>query len=289
MPRSLDGVTAPRLERTLRTKTREESEAEHRESRLRRLVQRLAEEDPSASLAKGTRWLMTVLPVLGWAVILLLTALLAGWRAGTFLAVCWVFSFVGAGKFIIFGGAVIGPAYQAADLSAWLLAGMVVYSDIGTCLVLMANMRLLYRTPWVGRRLAMAHDAGWYVLHVHRWMHRVAWLGVAVFVAAPFQATGAVIGTLLGRILGLSRFETLSATAFGSAVGCSVLALLGDVGRRHARAFVRHPVLGIGIFVGTLVVLLLLGRWFLGHSAEAREQYLAEHEAADVDARRGTA
>lgn len=254
---------------------------EHHEGRVARLIHRLEEDDPNPRLSKGERVVMTAGPLGGFGAILLVTALVWGVGAATFLASMELVSFIGGGKFVIFGPAVLGDTFRSADFSPWALAGLVVYGDIGTCLIMMANMTLLYRTPWlgVGRRLALAHEAGWYMLHVHRWMRRAAWLGVAVFVAAPFQGTGAVIGTIIARILGLSRWGTLSATAVGSAAGCSVLALLGDIGRKQAETMTRHPVMTATILAVILVALVLLGRWFMGHAAEAREQFIAEHEA----------
>ncbi len=231
------------------------------------------------------RQVMTISPFAGLGGILGVTGLLWGLGSAAFLASMVVGSFVGGGKFVIFGTemtnlltqSLMGATYESVDFSPWALAALVVYGDLATCSVMMANMTLLYRTPWLGRRLASAHEAGWYVLHVHRWMHRVAWLGVAVFVAAPFQGSGAVIGTIIARILGLSRPETFTAMLVGSGVGCSVLALLGDVGRQQAQMLASHPVISLVILAGIVVLLMLLGRWFMGHASEAREQFRAAH------------
>jgi uncharacterized membrane protein len=266
--------------------TGHESRLTHHEGRVARLIHRLAEQDPSATLSRGVRCLMTIGPLVGFGLILLAASLAAGAITATFLAAMELGSFIGGGKLVIFGSAVasavaisiFGRAIESVNVSAWVLAGMVVYGDIGTCLIMMANMTVLYRTPWVGRRLALAHEAGWYVLRANPWMRRVAWFGVAVFVAAPFQGSGAVIGTIIARILGLSRFGTLSAMVVGSATGCSALALLGNVGRRQAEDIVSHPWISLIILVAILVALALAGRWFVGHSVAAREQYLAEHE-----------
>lgn len=256
---------------------------ERHEGRVAKLLHHLEEQDPNPKLVRSERILMTAGPLAGFGAILLVATVLWGVGAANFLALMELGSFIGGGKFVIFGPAVLGDTFQSADFSAWALAALVVYGDLATCLVMMANMTLLYRMPWLGlgRRMVAAHEAGWYVLHVHRWMRRMAWLGVAIFVAAPFQGSGAVVGTIIARILGLSRWGTLSATAFGSAVGCSVLALLGDFGRQQAQALAKHPVVTLAVIVATFVLLVVLGKWFMGHAAEAREQFLAEHDLSD--------
>jgi len=97
----------------------------------------------------------------------------------------------------------------------------------------------------------------------------MAWVGVAVYVAAPFQGTGAVIGTILARILGMSWFSTLTATAAGSLVGCVALALLGHYARARVQAIAAHPVALLVALGLTLVILLVMGRWFIGQSSKA--------------------
>ena len=248
-------------------------QADHREGRLARLAHRLAEEDPSPSLPRGVRLAMTAGPFLGFALVLLTAFVLwerevAAWLLGAALG-----SFVGFGKFVIFGGifsdllsSVLGHVPRSAPPSPGVLAAVVVYAELGTALVMMANMTLLYRMPFLGARLAAVQETGWHVLRVHPWMRRMAEVGVAVFVAAPFQGTGAVVGTILGRVLGLSRLATLACIAGGSGVGCLVLALLGDYGRARVRGLAQHPLATVVAIVVAIVVLVVIGRWFTGVS-----------------------
>ena len=243
------------------------SQAEHHEGRLARLAHRLAEEDPRPELPRGVRLTFTIAPFVGFGLLMLAAWLVAGKRAAVFLGSMQVGSFVGLGKFVILAG-----LSGRAPLGVWALAGVVVYGDVGTTLVMMGNMTLLYRMPFVGSRLAAAHEAGWYVLRVHRWMRRMAWLGVVVFVAAPFQGTGAVVGTILGRLLGLSRLATLSAMACGSAVGCAALAALGSYGRDRAKQLAQHPVAAAVVGIVTVVMLIWIGRLFTGESMRRRAQ-----------------
>lgn len=208
---------------------------------------------------------MTIGPLAGLGLILLAALLAWSYKASAFLAAVLLGSFVGGGKFVIFGG-----LPTAAPLGVWWLAGLVVYADLATALVLMANMSVFYRMPLLGRRLAACHDAGWHVLRTHRWMRRAAWLGVAVFVAAPFQGSGAVVGTFLARLLGLSRLATMAAIGFGSVVGCYALAVIGDVWQERIRQVATNPVVGAVVLAVTIAILVVLGRWFMGQGARWR-------------------
>ncbi len=252
---------------------------DHREGRLARLAHRLADADPSPNLPRGVRAAMTVGPFAGFAVVLLVAFLVSGKGTAAWLAGAAVGSFIGFGKFVVFGGifgdllsSLFGYVPTTVPPSPGVLAAVVIYAEIGTTLVMMANMTVLYRTPWIGARLAAAHEAGWYVLRVHPWMRRGAEVGVALFVAAPFQGTGAVIGTILGRVLGLSRLATLGCIATGSGLGCLLLAALGDVGRSRVQWLAHHPLPTAIALATAAVVLILVGRWFTGESRRSRSE-----------------
>lgn len=243
------------------------------EGRLARIASRLAEHEPRPSLPPAVRFAMTAGPILGFGIFLLIAYMGFGPGAAGLLAAAEVGSFVGAGKFVIFAG-----IPQNSPVSVWALAAIVVYGDMGTALIMMANMMLLYRIPFVGKRLLAAQGAAWHVLRGHTWMRRLAWLGVALFVAVPFQGTGAAVGTILARLLGLSRLATLSSTAFGSCVGCAALALLGSYGRSKAQELAMHPV-AIAVVLGlTIVTTILAGRWFLGKSQQFNKDNGSLHD-----------
>lgn len=244
---------------------------EHPEGRLHHLVHRLAEDDPSGKLSRRTRLLMTLGPIVAFGLILLFTGLLCGWKAAGFLWGVAVLSFVGMGKFAVLLGAA-----ASAPLGVWPLAHIVIYGDIATMFIMLGNMHLLYRAPWVGRKLAQAHEASHYVLKANPWMRRLAWIGLAVFVAVPFQGTGAVGGTILARILGMSYFSIVTAIPIGSFLGCYPLALLGMYGRaRGFKHVANHPLAAVLFFVLLIAVIYILGRRFTGASLRKREQAAA--------------
>jgi len=81
-----------------------------------------------------------------------------------------------------------------------------------------------------------------------------------------------VIGTILGRVLGLSRLATLGCIAAGSGLGCLGLAALGDVGRRRVQWLARHPLPMVIALATAAVVLILVGRWFTGESLRSRSE-----------------
>jgi len=262
---------------------------EPHEGRLARLVHRFEAEEPSARLSRRARVLMSVVPAAGGVVGLGLVACLCGVGVALFLLSVVLASFLGAGKSAVLGSAVanaftlavLGRVIERINISAWVLAGMLTYVDSAVCLVLLANMSVLFRMPWfgIGRRLAQMHEAGWYMLQVHPWVRRMAWVGVMLFVVTPLPASGGIGGTLVARILGMSNWATWTANTAGSFGACVLFAVLGDLWRRNAEMLMRRPLLAAAIVALVVTALLLLCRWFLRRADQAKRQFLAAQEA----------
>jgi hypothetical protein len=208
------------------------------------------------------RWLwagLTFGPFIAFGLFLLAVKILLSIKAMWFIAGMTVGGFVGGGKLVVLAGAI-----DNAPMSTWAIASMVLFGDISTAVILVANMHHLYKMPALGKRLAAARKAGHQVLATHKWMRRAAEFGIVVFVALPFQGTGSVLGVFLGRILGLSRRVLVLSIAAGSGLGAFGLALLAEMGRGEITRIAEDPLLGIITIAITLTITFVLGKKFLG-------------------------
>jgi hypothetical protein len=77
--------------------------------------------------------------------------------------------------------------------------------------------------PWLGKRLKVAVLEGNALIREHRWMRNVTAGAVMAFVMLPISSTGSIGGSLLGRLLGLSRVTTLSVVLTGSILGGAIM------------------------------------------------------------------
>lgn len=202
---------------------------------------------------------MTFGPLIGFILIIVGTHLWGGSRASIFISSMSLGGFIGGGKLVILAGAL-----DTAPIHIWPIAAMVVYGDVATALLIMGNMHYIYRIPALGRKLASARQAGFHVLQVHKWIRRMAETGLILFIAMPFQGTGALLGVILGRILGLSRLGIFLCTLAGSALGSTIVALAATFGRNKITMIAQNPYVGITAVILTLLATILLGRWFLG-------------------------
>lgn len=208
---------------------------------------------------------LVIAPVCGFITILLATWALMGAGAAGFLASIAAGTFVGGGKLVILAGAV-----EQAPVGHWALAALVVYIDVATVLVVLGGMRTLYRLPGAGPRLASAREAGWRFLQRHPRAYHATWLSLAGFVAVPFHGTGALVGALIGRLLGLERLSIVTATAFGSAAAAVALALAGEYWAERINSVAGHPVLAVLAVLIMATLAILASKWMFGGSSHER-------------------
>jgi uncharacterized membrane protein len=211
---------------------------------------------------------MTVGPLVGFALILFVAGVLVHPGAAGFLASLSAGTFVGGGKLVIVAGAV-----EDAPVGHWEIAALVVYIDIATALILLAGIHHLDRLPGLGRRLANARASSARMLAHSPWMHRVAWLTLAGFVAVPLNGTGALVGAVLGRTLGLSRVAIVAATACGSITVSIALAVASGYWANRINDLAARPNLGLIVVATMLTLTVVTSRLALGgpHRPRARE------------------
>jgi uncharacterized membrane protein len=126
------------------------------------------------------------------------------------------------GKFIIVRG--IGDG----GYTAYEYAVLVIYLDMIVAFFLTYNLDYAYRIPYVGRRLEGLQDYGREVVDERPWVRKVTFLGVILFVMFPLTGTGAIGGSIFGRLLGLTRIRTLTGIFIGSVTGCGLMAMLAE-------------------------------------------------------------
>lgn len=163
------------------------------------------------------------------------------------LAKSAAWSFFLIGKFVIFAGLKGGP------LSIWELAGLVFLIDLCFAFALGSGLQGLERVPVVGSWLLRSRGRALEVLREYPGLRRMAFFGVVLFVLLPVAGTGAITGSFVARILGLSRSSGVLAIALASAWTSLAFALLAHFLGERASALLQSPVLA-----GTAIVLFVL-------------------------------
>ncbi|MEW6070492.1 MAG: small multi-drug export protein [Candidatus Thermoplasmatota archaeon] len=92
--------------------------------------------------------------------------------------------------------------------------------------ILAWNFDLLTKIPKFGKLVLKAEEKGYRALETYRWVKSLALLGVIIFVTVPLYGTNAIIGTIVGRLIGLKPLSTWIATLLGSILGALIIAII---------------------------------------------------------------
>jgi len=174
------------------------------------------------------------------------------------------------GKFVILSGA----AESSLGVSTLQLAILVFCMDLLVAYFFAFNLHHVYRIPRFGPWIERLQTYCRYWLMKHPWMRKWAFTGVMLFVMFPLTGTGAPAGSILGRIVGLRPWVTLSAICIGAGLGCGLMAAFAE---RLAPTFEEmegdwwFQAGGILILAILLLVIIWLGR-ALSRAAERHSE-----------------
>lgn len=158
------------------------------------------------------------------------------------------------------GKETIIPAMVVMGIEPWLAALSLALWDIAWALFIGWNITLLYKIPIFGRILRSTNAKGKALMEQFTWVRRLAFFGLIGFVAIPFQGSGGVTGTIVGKIIGIPTYKNVLAIGIGAVLGSLILAY----GSQYV-VFITTELLGPDALWFILITLGFLVFYFLLH------------------------
>ena len=258
--------------------TREPPPPAHDEHELHTLLREEEERHERVESRRVLRRVTLVGPFVLASVLLILAAVVRGPEYAAAIVGQALLIFTVLGKFAILQGVV-----RPEGFSPWELATLVAYMDISIAVILVYNLPRLYRLPRLGPVLEDLAEHGLYLLEQHPWMRRITIVGVVAFVMFPLTGTGAIGGSIFGRLLGLGPRRTMASIAVGACAGAYGMAYFGDriaavftEEMRHSWQFKASGILALVVMVGIV--------WWRGR--KVTQQLRARREARFAARRR---
>lgn len=143
------------------------------------------------------------------------------------------------------------PMAIATGLHPILIASVVAFLDIIAALFLLWNYDFVKLAPYLGPWMERFEKKGNEISTKKYWMKGIEFIGIMLFVMFPFQGSGGVGGTILGRLMGLNRYAVFAAIGIGSISGCLLIAYTAETIKQ---ILIQNIYLGIFI-----IILLILG------------------------------
>ena len=127
-----------------------------------------------------------------------------------------------------------------------VMALSIAFVDIVVALFLIWNYDLAKKIPLVGKFMIKIEEKGKNVEQKYGWIKPLRFIGIVLFVMIPFQGSGGLVGSIVGRLIGMKPWNTFLAISIGAVIGCLLIATF-------AQAFL------IFAEINTILTLVLVG------------------------------
>ncbi|MBN2734435.1 MAG: small multi-drug export protein [Methanomicrobiaceae archaeon] len=117
------------------------------------------------------------------------------------------------------------PLGIALGIPWYIIAASTMAMDICGALFMTLNFDLALRIPVLGRWIKGVMEGGENFFASHKYLEKLSALGLVLFVVVPFQGSGGIGGTLVGRMMGLSKIKVFISIAIGAFIGSFAIAL----------------------------------------------------------------
>lgn len=111
------------------------------------------------------------------------------------------------------------------------LISFITFTDAVLSLFLVWNFDYAKRIPGIGEHVKRIGERGEKALNRYKWAKRFGFIGLVAFLILPVQWTGAGVGSIVGRLIGMSSLMTWLAVITGTFISSTfvTLACLGVV------------------------------------------------------------
>jgi len=156
------------------------------------------------------------------------------------------------------GKETIIPAGIIAGINPLVMALSIAFVDIIVALFLVWNYDLAKKIPLIGNFIGRIETIGRKSSNKYNWVKPLRFIGIILFVMVPFQGSGGLVGSIVGRLIGMKPWNIFFAILTGAVAGCLMIAYFSDV---ILSIFIRNFLLGLLI----ILIILTLSIMFIAY------------------------
>jgi uncharacterized membrane protein len=149
------------------------------------------------------------------------------------------------------GKETIIPTGVALGINPLVMALSIAFVDIIVALFLIWNYDLAKKIPVVGKFMIKVENIGKNSSDKYSWIIPLRFIGIVLFVMIPFQGSGGMVGSIVGRFIGMKPWNTFLAITTGSIIGCVTIAFFADA---ILSIFSKNIIQGILIVIIILII-----------------------------------
>jgi uncharacterized membrane protein len=136
----------------------------------------------------------------------------------------WVISVY---TFVPIGGPIaVIPVGLGLGIPPVALVSFLVFTDAILSMFLVWNFDYAKKIPGIGNFIEKAEEKGEEAMKKYKWAKGFEFIGVVIFVIFPLQWTGSSVGSILGRLIGMTPMMTWLAVILGTSIRSTLFTLI---------------------------------------------------------------
>lgn len=147
----------------------------------------------------------------------------------------------------------------------WMIASAVFIIDCTSACFIVINFHHIAKIPWFGEIFMKCNESMKRISETNSWISRLSLFGLFLFIFFPLQGSGAINGTILSRVMGISPRPAFLCIIAGS--GLSALTIASGIALIDS--FTGHNIVAII----TILLLIIIGAAVIFYLHKARGSY----------------
>jgi uncharacterized membrane protein len=164
------------------------------------------------------------------------------------------------------------PLMVVSGLPWWLAAFSIMLFDVMGALFIIWNFPLALRIPWFGPWMERLMVTGREQFDRFPIIEHLSSVGLAFFVMIPFEGSGGVAASIIGRILGMDYLKILISVAGGSLISATAIALSAEYIISLVESGIISGIFGAGIVIVVVIAVFLWAKRRMGNSKTAEKK-----------------
>jgi uncharacterized membrane protein len=161
----------------------------------------------------------------------------------------------------------IGYGFTRAQMT-----GLIFMVDVVCAMFISWNLPLAKKIPGIGHILTWVEKKGSETLEKNPRLRTVSWIGLVLWVMVPFQGSGGITASVIGRAIGMRASHVISAVGIGALIAGFLIATAAKHGIEIFREnWLAGVVMMVAVAVVTVVLYMLYRRYMKRMDQEAAE------------------
>ena len=128
------------------------------------------------------------------------------------------------------GKETIIPLGIAFGFTKWQMTALIFMVDVVCAMFVSWNLPLAKKIPLIGRLIIWIERKGSETLTKNPGLRTVSWIGLVFWVMVPFQGSGGVTASIIGRSIGMRASHVISAVGVGAIIAGLLIGTVAEEG-----------------------------------------------------------